>query len=163
MLEKKRLVPPGANLAPFLYTLVALAAVCAVCELLPFLAKVVDVWRKIHVYHTYAGTQMPSYYELSTDPDPGQGWSYILMFGMDHRLLYPVFAVCMLAFAGSNYLEFYRPSKSVYTMARVRSGLEIHVRCWALPLVGAITICLLRWVLTGLIYVSYSCFWWLSS
>ena len=148
-------------MAPFWYTLTAFAAICTVCEVGPFLAKSVDVWQKIHVYKTYAGTQMPSFYELNAARELGQ--SGILIFGIDQRLLYPIFAVCMLAFAVGNYLEFCRPCKSIYTMARIRSGLELHIRCWALPLVGAIAICLLRWVLLGLIYVSYSCFCWLSA
>lgn len=54
-----------------------------------------------------------------------------------------IFAAACVAFVIANYLYFFQESKSIYTMHRLRSPLELHLRCWALPVLGALA--LLAW------------------
>ncbi len=50
---------------------------------------------------------------------------------------FPIFAVSMVAFVVMRYLYFFEGSRSIYTMKRVKSPWELHIRCWMLPVLGA--------------------------
>jgi len=47
-----------------------------------------------------------------------------------------VFVFYLLFQAVELYSVFFRESRSIYTMARIRSPWELHIRCWTLPLLG---------------------------
>lgn len=63
---------------------------------------------------------------------------------------FPIFCVSWIAFVIANYLYFFQESKSIYTMRRLRSPLELHLRCWALPVLGVLALgicyCLCCWL-----------------
>ena len=69
-------------------------------------------------------------------------------------IFFPVCFVIAFVEVILNYRSFYRPAKSIYVMKRLRSGSELHKRCWAIPL---LTICvtLITCVLLGLLFLLY--------
>ena len=68
---------------------------------------------------------------------------------------FPIFAASMVAFVVLNYLYFFEGSKSIYTMARIKSPWELHIRCWTLPLCSAAALLLCRVVLTVLYFLIF--------
>ncbi len=59
---------------------------------------------------------------------------------------FPVFCVSWIAYVIANYLYFFQESKSIYTMRRLRSPWELHLRCWTLPVLGVLVLALCAWL-----------------
>jgi len=66
-----------------------------------------------------------------------------------------LFAVACVAFVIANYLYFFQESKSIYTMRRLRSAWELHLRCWTLPVLGALLLLFCSVLLAGLYALHY--------
>lgn len=71
---------------------------------------------------------------------------------------YKMYWIWLLAFFGyvsDNYRYFLKPAKSIYTMARVRSPWELHIRCWTVPLLTALAMVSERVVLRTVLFILY--------
>jgi len=68
---------------------------------------------------------------------------------------FETFAVASVAFVIANYLYFFQESKSIYTMRRLRCPWELHLRCWTLPVLGALLMLLCGWLVAGLYALHY--------
>lgn len=82
------------------------------------------------------------------------GWDFGAVLG-DAMLLFLFAAAAMVAFLIRNYFYFFEGNKSIYTMARVKSVWELHVRCWTLPVLGAAALLLCRAVLTVVFFLIF--------
>lgn len=82
------------------------------------------------------------------------GWDFGAVLG-DAMLLFLLAAAAMVGFLIRYYIYFFEGSKSIYTMARVRSVWELHVRCWTLPVLGAAALLLCRVVLTVVFFLIF--------
>ena len=83
----------------------------------------------------------------------------LLMMGISFLILlmvgFPIFAASMVAFVVLNYLYFFEGSKSIYTMARLRSPWQLHIRCWTLPLCSAAIMLAGRVILTVVYFLIF--------
>lgn len=82
------------------------------------------------------------------------GWDFSLVLG-DAMLLFWFAAAGMAAFLIRYYFYFFEGSKSIYTMARLKSAWELHIRCWTLPVLGAGTLVLCRVVLIAVYFLVF--------
>ena len=92
------------------------------------------------------------------DRKTGYIWPYQKMPPFEEMLFqygFKTFAVASFAFVIANYLYFFQESKSIYTMRRLHSGWELHLRCWMLPALGALLLLLCSALLTGLYALHY--------
>ncbi|NLW70628.1 MAG: hypothetical protein GX061_06060 [Eubacteriaceae bacterium] len=64
---------------------------------------------------------------------------------------YYALMVCMAFLVISHYLYFYRSSKSIYLMKRLKNPFELHIRCFALPLVACAG-CVVAMAVTAAVY-----------
>lgn len=64
-------------------------------------------------------------------------------------------ALCMLAIVAYHYLYHRQGSKSIYTMRRLPDGMELHRRCWTLPVLMALASLLAAFVLLMIYYAIY--------
>lgn len=64
-------------------------------------------------------------------------------------------ALCVLAVVVYHYLYHRQGSKSIYLMRRLPDGMELHRRCWTLPVLGALASILLAFVLLMIYYAVY--------
>ena len=71
-------------------------------------------------------------------------------------IFFPVCFVIAFVEVILNYRSFYRPAKSIYVMKRLRSGSELHKRCWAIPLL-TVFVTLITCVLLGSLFMLYYC------
>lgn len=81
--------------------------------------------------------------------DYGAIWDYIVF------PLYWLQVIVILSNVAKNYSCFYKPVKSIYTMARVRSPWELHIRCWTVPLLTALAMVSGRVVLRTVLFILY--------
>ena len=103
--------------------------------------------------------------EVILDRELPKDYSVILLtidratdFSVMMRGVYVLLPVCLaLAIAAViiNYRSFYRPTRSIYVMRRLRDGGELHRRCLTIPLVGLIAAVILCVVLTVVYYKLY--------
>lgn len=76
-----------------------------------------------------------------------------------YMVLFPITALAMLVNVVPYYLYFYTGSKSVYTMRRLGKPLEMHKRCWILP----VCLCLTALAVWALMVAVYFLFYMLVS
>lgn len=75
---------------------------------------------------------------------------------LDHYLIgFLLVALCMLAIVAYHYLYHRQGSKSIYTMRRLSDGMELHRRCWTLPVLMALASLLAAFVLLMIYYAIY--------
>ena len=60
---------------------------------------------------------------------------------------FPIIMTWCFLIAFLNYASFYKPSKSVYLMKRLRNRSELHVRCLTIPLTCALIAIAMLWIL----------------
>lgn len=72
-----------------------------------------------------------------------------------HLYGFLIVALCMLAIVAYHYLYHRQGSKSIYTMRRLPDGMELHRRCWTLPVLMALASLLAAFVLLMIYYVAY--------
>lgn len=97
------------------------------------------------------------YYDI-VDRETGRIWPHQKMPPLDEMLFqygFETFAVACIAFVIANYLYFFQESKSIYTMRRLRSPWELHLRCWTLPVLGALLMLLCGWLVAALYALHY--------
>ena len=82
------------------------------------------------------------------------GWDFIEILNRG-MMSFSLVAIAHLALVLSNYLYFFEGSKSIYTMARVKSPWELHIRCWTLPVCGALLLLVCRVILTVLYFLIF--------
>ena len=134
-----RFSPPGSNLEPLFSLLLGGGFVSFLTSLGYFLK--------------YSSC----YYDI-VDRDTGYVQPFKNMPPFEEMLFqygFHTFAVACIAFVISNYLYFFQESKSIYTMRRLRSPWELHLRCWTLPVLGALLLLLCSALLTCLYALHY--------
>ena len=135
----ERLAPPGSNYMQQIHFLIGTVLFSLCCSLGYFMQYSL------------------AYYNLF-DRATGERISDELMPFFEELLCLDAFTFCSVSwivFVIANYMYFYQDSKSIYTMHRLRSPLELHLRCWALPVLGVVTLgicCLLCRFLYSLHY-----------
>lgn len=72
-----------------------------------------------------------------------------------HLYGFLIVALCMLAVVVYHYVYHRQGSKSIYLMRRLPDGMELHRRCWALPVLCALGSILLAFVLLLIYYAIY--------
>ena len=138
----KRYAPPGLELGPWKkFTGIALSG-CGVLSFCGFFAHMFQAREKL--FYSQTGELTGNF----------AGWDFNAILGKT-TLPFFFFAVAMVAFLVLNYLYFYEGSKSIYTMARLKSPWQLHIRCWSLPLLGAATLLLCRAVLTVVYFLVF--------
>lgn len=70
-------------------------------------------------------------------------------------VMFPLYCVGFLIFVFFNYRYFWQESKSVYVMGRVKSFWELHIRCWAMPLLGMAVVALTGFLIYWLYWRIY--------
>lgn len=70
---------------------------------------------------------------------------------MEHnfRGIWIILFFCLLMIA-SNYMSFYRKTKSIYVMKRLKDAKELHKRCLVLPILGFVAGIVFFAILLGL-------------
>lgn len=53
------------------------------------------------------------------------------------------------------YLSHFRESMSIYTMRRLPDRWELHRRCWTVPVITAVSLCMMTVALAGIYYLMY--------
>lgn len=145
MRKFEKLIPPGAGTGEIkTFTILALTG-AAILSLLLFVHELdlaVDLlYEDTYPPHTQfrPGAVMPGFWVV-----------------MGKKLLtFPICALCTLGFVIANYSYFFSESKSIYTMGRIPSRWELHIRCWALPVLSVVAILAAQWLLTLLCYIIY--------
>lgn len=135
----ERFAPPGSNYQQILYYLLLTALFSSFYSLGYF-------------------TQYADHYYDIFDRITGVLKSYQNMPPLEDLLYLDGFYICAaaaIAFVVSNYLYFYQGSKSIYTMHRLRSSWELHLRCWALPVLSAVILLILAFLLYCLYALHY--------
>ena len=134
-----RFSPPGSNLEP-LFSFLLGGGFVSFLTSLGYLLKYSDYYydivdRKTGNFRPFV--KMPPFEEI------------LSQYG------FRIFAVACIALVVANYLYFFQESKSIYTMRRLRSPWELHLRCWTLPARGALLLLLCSALLTGLYALHY--------
>ena len=138
----KRYAPPGLELKPWKnFTGIALGA-SGVLSLYGFFMQMFQTRAKL--FHPVTGELTGNYI----------GWDFSEVLG-NTTMPFFFFAAAMAAFLVLNYLYFFEGSKSIYTMARLKSPWQLHIRCWTLPLLGAAVLLLCRVVLTVVYFLVF--------
>lgn len=142
MRKPERFAPPGMELGPWRnYT----ATVLVICILFAFYHF------GFEMLHARAKLFDPVTGELKS---PVGFWRFDGILGNSTKG-FSIFAATMAAFVVLNYLYFFEGSKSIYTMARVKSFWELHIRCWTLPACSAAVLLICRVVLALLFYLIF--------
>lgn len=68
---------------------------------------------------------------------------------------YAVFLTAMVLLAVNNYLYHRQGSMSIYLMKRLPDRMELHRRCWTVPVLGLIAAAGLEGVLLAVYYIIY--------
>ena len=66
-----------------------------------------------------------------------------------------VLAGLSVLLAALHYSYFYQESKSIYLMKRLSNPWELHLRCWTLPILGALCSLLLAFLVLLLYFAIY--------
>lgn len=129
----ERLAPPGSNYMQQIFFLIG--------------TPLLSIWYSFGYFVQYS----QAYYSIfdrrtgaRISPDPMPFFWELLCLDA-----FPIFCVSWIAFVIASYLYFFQESKSIYTMRRLRSPFELHLRCWALPVLGVLIL--------GLCY--HLCYW----
>lgn len=138
----KRYAPPGMELRPWKNFVGISMGGCGALSFYGFF---------LHMFQARAKLFHPQTGELTGN---FTGWDFCTVLGKT-TLPFLFFAAAMAAFLVLNYLCFFEGSKSIYTMARVKSAWELHIRCWTLPLLGAAALLLCRVVLTVVYFLVF--------
>lgn len=72
-----------------------------------------------------------------------------------YRMYWVYTLALIISRISQNYRYFRKPSKSIYTMARIRSPWELHIRCWTVPLLTALAMVSGRVVLRTVFFIIY--------
>lgn len=72
-----------------------------------------------------------------------------------HLYGFLIVALCMLGVVLYHYAYHRQGSKSIYLMRRLPDGMELHRRCWTLPVLCAMASVLLAFALLMLYYAIY--------
>ena len=134
-----RFSPPGSSYERFLYFLIGGGFVSFLASLGYFLEY------------------SECYYDI-VDRNTGYILPFQTMPPFEEMLFqygFKTFAVASVAFVVANYLYFFLESKSIYTMRRLRSSWELHLRCWTLPVLGALLMLLCGWLVAALYALHY--------
>ena len=67
-----------------------------------------------------------------------------------------IYIILCIVLAVEHYFSYYKESKSIYIMKRVRSGLEIHRRCLTIPIISLMLGILVSTVLVLLLRMFYT-------
>lgn len=138
----KRYAPPGMELRPWKSFMGISLGGCGALSFYGFFAQMFQARAKLF------------------DPRTGEltgniiGWDFGTVLG-NTTLPFFFVAAAMGAFLVINYLYFFEGSKSIYTMARLKSPWQLHIRCWTLPLLGAAALLLCRVVLIVVYYLVF--------
>lgn len=141
----EKLIPPGgrtSELTGFTVLAILLAVIVSGLLFANELELAVDaLYEDTYPVHTQLrdGAVMPPFWEI--------------MRGK--CMTFPICALCMLGFVIANYSYFYSESKSIYTMRRIPNRWELHYRCWAMPMLGALSFLAVQWLFTLLCYIIY--------
>lgn len=141
----EKLIPPGgrtSELTGFTVLAILLAVIVSGLLFANELELAVDaLYKDTYPAHIELrpGAVMPPFWEIMGDK----------------CVIFHICALCMLGFVIANYSYFYSESKSIYTMRRIPNRWELHYRCWAMPMLGALCILVVQWLFTLLCYIIY--------
>ncbi|MBQ6798366.1 MAG: hypothetical protein IJP11_03930 [Oscillospiraceae bacterium] len=142
-LKISRLVPPGFDYGPELKALCWIVGGALVLSLFWFTdlreARRALFDRYLGVLRPIPGAVMRDFGKMV--------WPYMSGFA--------VAALWALSFVGVHYQYHHRVSKSIYTMKRLPNRLELHLRCWTLPLSCFAAILLAGFLLLLIYYAVY--------
>ena len=142
MRDWKKYAPPGMETDPWeRFTWISLFG-CGAFSFFGFLMQMLNA--RMALFDSHTGELTGDFF----------GWDFMMVLG---RTMQPFFffVVAMVAFVVLNYLYFFEGSKSIYVMARVKRPIELHIRCWTLPLLGAAALLLCRVVLTVVYFLLF--------
>lgn len=145
MHKRNKLTPPGVKTTQWKYYVLATLAGALLYSLIFYTNNLDAAIDSLYEY-TY-----PPHQELR----PGAvmpGFRTVVEDALD---VYPILAFSMLGFVITNYSYFYQESKSIYTMRRLKSSWELHLRCWALPVIGAGIFMAAQGIVTLICYIVY--------
>lgn len=122
MSRLEKYAPPGASLRAIKVTVIIFLALIFVSDVVYFANVLVSILKQLKDPLTGELVENAKMTDFSTLwNSKGTWWS---LLGLSIFL------------ALDFYRYFYTESLSLYTMARIRSPWELHIRCWTLPLLG---------------------------
>ena len=122
MTRLEKFTPPGASLRAIKVTMIIFLVLIFASDVVYFANVLVSILQQLKDPFTgelVENAEMTDFSALWTSK--GTWWSLpflVIMLAMDF------------------YRYFWTESLSLYTMARIRSPWELHIRCWTLPLLG---------------------------
>lgn len=149
MRDMSRNLPLGADWSLEKTLIFSAAVLAAVYSVVLFIGRY-DQFVDSVIYSTYYEVKTLRPGAMATD-------FYVLLPGI--FLGWKVIALCMAALAAYHYLLHYQGgSRSIYTMLRLPSRLELHRRCLTVPVLTALSCFVCVMILTALFYLGYIIF-----
>lgn len=138
----ERFAPPGKDLSGWRIYITVTVLLAALYAVVVYINNLFGALDELYIPFTK---------ELVED---ARMWDYDYVLGSTMGG-FEVFALGMAAFVADFYLYYFRDSKSIYTMARIRSPWELHMRSWTVPLLGVGGLYVGKWLLTVIFFVFY--------
>ena len=141
----ERLAPPGMDVRRELLIYLGMALLFIACFSLPYFYDLQQALDDLYAWYGYGtkvlikGSVMESFGSL-----------------MRHKFMAFWSYVCLCLGTGAGHYQMFRQeSRSIYVMKRLKDPLELHRRCWALPLLAIAFGVVLMLVLTGIYKAVY--------
>lgn len=126
MAKLDRLSPPGMDIRVIRGWTVGALIVGLLFSLMFLVSYFTELDERMQMmeYPVFEGLSMPYFEDLVYFP----------------MMIFRAAPTVPLIFGIVNYRYFYEESKSIYIMRRLRSPMELHIRSWALPVLGALVV-----------------------
>lgn len=137
----KRFAPPGMGIngiRAWTIGAIAVSMFFSLFFLLEYFSELSEL-RRMMEYPVYRGTTVAPFSDLIYAP----------------MAVFRLAPVVPLLYSATYYEYFYRETKSIYIMKRLRSPLEFHIRCLILPVLGALLVVAAGLAVYGLYYLIY--------
>lgn len=138
-----KFAPPGADVKPMKYYMIFVGVIWFFMDMIVFFVFLAESTQQLYEPFTrelMENAQMIEY---------GAAWDQQSM-----RLSW-IYALSVFGFLIGHYQYFHWTSQSIYTMARVRSPWELHIRCWTLPLLWTVALVAGRMILRVILFGIY--------
>ena len=140
----EKYAPPGAGFGAVKNQMIIAGIIYCLLDLVLFSVLLEDSWNRLYDPFTrelLENAQMKDFRKIWNLDAVRLSWIYTMY--------------CLPASAINYYGYFRRSSKSVYTMARIRSPWELHIRCWTVPLLATAALVLGRVLLRVILFAIY--------
>lgn len=137
----ERYAPPGMGIKGIRFWTIGAITVSFLFSMMFLLEyfSVLNELRRNMEYPVYAGVTMTPFSDLIYTP----------------MAVFRLAPMVPLLYTVSHYLYFYQETKSIYIMKRLKSPWQMHIRCVALPILGAILVAAAGCAVYGIYWMIY--------